>query len=73
MTQDHPVPEILRQFCANFILISVQDMGQGGPAEYAYQLFIRNTAQNEALVAELEKLEGIENINLTMQEKLLEI
>ncbi len=73
MGEDHPIPEILRHFCANFILISVQDMGQGGPAEYAYQLFIRNTAENEALVAELEKLEGVENINLTMQEKLLEI
>jgi uncharacterized membrane protein YhiD involved in acid resistance len=73
MGEDHPIPEILRHYCGNFILISVQDMGQGGPAEYAYQLYIRSTAQNEELVAELEKLEGVENINLTMQEKLLEI
>jgi len=70
---DHPVPEILRHFCGNFTLISVQDSGFGGPAEYAYQVMIRNTAQNEELVAELEKVEGIESISLTMQEKLLEV
>jgi hypothetical protein len=70
---DHPIPEILRTYCGNFTLISVQDTGLGGPAEYAYQLLIRSTAQNEELVAELEKVDGIENINLTMQEKLLEV
>jgi hypothetical protein len=70
---DHPVPAILRRFCGTFTLISVQDTGFGGPAEYAYQLMIRNTAQNEAFVSELEKVEGIENISLTMQEKLLEV
>jgi len=70
---DHPVPGILRRFCGNFSLISVQDSGFGGPAEYAYQILIRNIAKNEEFVAELEKVEGIENINLTMQEMLLEV
>jgi uncharacterized membrane protein YhiD involved in acid resistance len=73
MGGDHPISEILHRYCLSFTLISVQDVGEGGPAEYAYQLFIRNTAQNEELTAELHKLEGIENINLTMQEKLLEV
>ena len=70
---DHPVPGILRRFCGNFTMISAQDSGFGGPAEYAYQIMIRNTAQNEEFVSELEKVEGIENISLTMQEKLLEV
>jgi len=70
---DHPVPNILHRFCGSFSLISVQDSGFGGPAEYAYQIMIRNIAKNEELVAELEKVEGIENINLTMQERLLEV
>lgn len=69
----HPVPGILHRFCGSFSLISVQDSGFGGPAEYAYQILIRNIASNEEFVAELEKVEGIENINLTMQEKLLEV
>lgn len=70
---DHPVAAVLRRFCGSFTLISMQDAGFGGPAEYAYQLMIRNTARNEELISELEQIEGIENINLTMQEKLLEV
>lgn len=70
---DHPVAGVLRRFCGNFTLISMQDTGFGGPAEYAYQLRIRNIARNEELISELEKIEGMENINLTMQEKLLEV
>ncbi len=69
---EHPVPGVLRRFCGSFTLISVQDSGFGGPAEYAYQVMISNTAKNEELVSELEKVEGIESISLTMQEKLLE-
>ncbi len=70
---DHPVPGILRRFCGNFTMISAQDSGFGGPAEYAYQIMIRNTAQNEEFISELEKVDGMENISLTMQEKLLEV
>ncbi|OHB65101.1 MAG: hypothetical protein A2Y77_00425 [Planctomycetes bacterium RBG_13_62_9] len=69
----HPVSAILHRFCGSYSLISVQDTGFGGPAEYAYQIMIRNTARNEEFVAELERVEGIENISLTMQERLLEV
>ncbi len=69
---NHPVSGILNRFCGSFSLISVQDSGFGGPAEYAYQIMVRNVARNNELVTELEKVEGIENINLTMQERLLE-
>jgi hypothetical protein len=70
---DHPVSGVLRRFCGSFTLISMQDSGFGGPAEYAYQILIRDTEQNEAFVAALEAVEGVENINLTVQEKLLEV
>ncbi len=73
LAPDHPVSDILQRFCGSFTLISVQDNGFGGPTEYAYQILIRNTDQNEAFVSELEKIEGIENINLTLQERLLEV
>jgi hypothetical protein len=70
---DHPIPTILKRFCGNFTLISVQDTGFGGVADYAYQLMIRNAANNEIMMVELEKVEGIENVSLTMQEQLLEV
>jgi uncharacterized membrane protein YhiD involved in acid resistance len=70
---DHPLPEILKQFCNNFTLISVQDASLAGAAEYSYQLMIRDYIRNEEMLFELEKLPGINNITLTMQEELLEV
>ena len=70
----HPLPGILKRFCGSFTLISVQDSGYGSAeVEYAYQLMVRNAKKNETMLSELENVEGIENINLTMQEALLEV
>ncbi len=70
----HPVPSILKRFCRHFTLISAQDGDFGSPdVEYSYQVLIRNAAKNEQMLSELEKLEGVKNISLTMQEQLLEV
>ena len=70
---EHPLPRILRRFCSSFTLISVQDASFSGPAEYAYQLMIRDHTRNEEMLFELEKVQRIDNINLIMQEELLEV
>jgi hypothetical protein len=71
---NHPVIAVLKRFCGNFTLISVQDSGFGSAeVEYAYQLMIKNAAKNEQMLSDLEKVEGIGNISLTMQEQLLEV
>ena len=71
---NHPVPAILKRFCGKHTLISAQDHDYGDPTvEYAYQVMIRNAAQNVEMLAELEKIKGIKNISLTMQEQLLEV
>jgi len=41
--------------------------------EYAYQVVIRNAGKNEQMLAELDKIENIENVSLIMQEQLLEV
>lgn len=70
----HPVSAVLKRFCGNFTLISVQDSGFGSSTvEYAYQLLIKNAKRNEMMLSELEGIEGLENISLTMQEQLLEV
>ncbi len=71
---DHPITAILKRFCNNFTLISTQDSGFGSSeVEYAYQLMIRNATENEQMLTELQRVEGIGNISLTMQEQLLEV
>ena len=70
---DHPIVHVLSRFCGSYTLLSRQETGFGGGAEYAYQVLVKHPARNERLLAELEQVEGIESINLTMQEKLLEV
>jgi uncharacterized membrane protein YhiD involved in acid resistance len=70
---NHPITGVLTQFCGNYTLLSRQETGFGGAAEYAYQILVKNVNKNEQLLAELEGVEGIDSINLTMQEKLLEV
>ena len=70
---DHAVPGILRRYCASFTLIAMQGGDSGEPAEYAYQVLIRDTAQNKGLLSELDKVQGIENVRLTTQEMLLDV
>jgi uncharacterized membrane protein YhiD involved in acid resistance len=70
----HPIFVILKRFCGRFTLISAQGGSIGScNVEYAYQLIIRNSNKNEELLAELEGIEGMQNISLTMQEQLLEV
>jgi len=70
----HPIPAILKRFCGGFTLISAQDAGFGSSeVEYSYQLMVRSAVKNELMLSELEKVEGIANVSLTMQEQLLEI
>ncbi len=70
----HPIAGVLKRFCGNFTLISAQDSGFGNPlVEYAYQLMVKNAKRNEQLLTELEGINGIENVSLTMQEQLLEV
>ncbi len=71
---DHPIPGILKRFCNHCNLISAQDTDFGTAAvEYSYQVMIKNTSQNESMLSELGRVEGIRNISLTMQEQLLEV
>lgn len=71
---DHPIHLILKKFCGNFTLISAQENGYGDPdIEYAFQLMVRNASRNEKMLAELEKVEGLKKISLTMQEQLLDV
>jgi uncharacterized membrane protein YhiD involved in acid resistance len=71
---ESPVQPILKRFCGSFTLISAQGTGFGtNEVEYAYQLMIRDAAKNQQLLSELQNVEGIENISLTMQEQLLEV
>lgn len=70
---DHPIIPILRKFCRSYVLISSNDIAETHATEYAYHLMIRNSTKNEEMLAKLGQIQGIAGINLTMQERLLEV
>lgn len=70
----HPVSAIFENFCSKFTLVSAQDSSLGSPyIEYAYQVVVKDAPKNEEMLAVLEKVEGVENVSLIMQERLLEV
>ncbi len=70
----HPILAVLNKFCRSHTMISSQGGDFGEPSvEYAYQVMIKNAARNEQMLDELQKIEGITNVNLTVQEQLLQI
>jgi uncharacterized membrane protein YhiD involved in acid resistance len=70
---EHPVIVVLKRFCGSYVLVSTSSNPEGQGVEYAYQLMVRNSRKNEEMLNRLEKIEGVGNINLTMQERLLEV
>lgn len=73
LTPDHALNTIFNRFCRTATLISVQGGGVDQPSDYAYQLFLYDASQNEELVQELEALEDVSHLSLTLQESLLEV
>ena len=71
----HPVVKTLNKFCRTHTMISSQDGGYDNSekVEYAYQILIKNVANNEQMVDELQRVGGVQNLNLTVQEQLLQI
>jgi hypothetical protein len=67
------VGAILKRFCDSMVLISTQDNDVVEATEYSFQLAVRDTARNDALLAELVSATGMSNISLTMEETLLEV
>lgn len=74
VSSNHPVVSVLKKFCGTYTMISSQDNAYGeSDIEYAYQILIKNSAKNEQMLTELQQVEGIRNISLTVQEQLLQI
>ena len=74
MEPGHPLLAVLRRFCKTITLTSSQTSSRDRThVDYAYQITIRNASKNQQMLSELQKIEGIENLSLTIQEQILEL
>ncbi|MCK5148857.1 DUF4956 domain-containing protein [bacterium] len=65
--------QILQQVCKHFVMVTMRDVAQGQAFEYAYQVKLHQSKDNETLVRELEQIEGIRGLTYTNQEITVEI
>ena len=64
---------ILRNLTKHFVLVTMRDVAQGQACDYAYQVKLASTVDNQALLAELEKVPGIRGLSYTNQEATVEV
>ncbi len=74
LSPQHPLLKVLERFCKSVVLMSSQATGPDRSVmDYAYQITIRSAEKNQQMLSELQQIEGIENLSLTLQEQILEL
>lgn len=71
---DHRLSQVLRRHCRSTMLVTVRRAtAAGGPAEYAYQVTLRDRRRNADLIEELGSLDGLEDVSLALSEEMQEV
>lgn len=67
------VTTILQNQTKRFILVTMRDVAQGQFFDYAYQVKLRRPDDNQCLLSELEKVDGIRGLSYINQEMTVEV
>ena len=67
------VTEILKRTTKHFVLVTMRDVAQGKAFDYSYQVKLARPSDNQTLMIELEKVEGIRGLAYTNQEATVEV
>lgn len=65
--------ECLRAHCSRSALTVVQQVSQGEAMEHVYQVRFRREGSQEALVRDLERVGGLSNLSLMLEESRVEL
>jgi uncharacterized membrane protein YhiD involved in acid resistance len=66
------VSRILRMHCSKWVLVSLDQVGQGDQAEHAYQVRFRRVESRFELVRALQGIGGLTGLSLLLQETQIE-
>ncbi|HDQ45779.1 MAG TPA: DUF4956 domain-containing protein [bacterium] len=67
------VHEALRRHTQHFMLVTMREVAQGQYFDYSYQVRLSRGADNQALIRELEAIDGIRGLSYTNQEATVEV
>ncbi len=70
---DEHCRSVLQQYCSNFILVNLRELAQGRVMERAYQVRLRDTSLNAALVAALRTVPKVDGVAILMQDQAVEV
>jgi uncharacterized membrane protein YhiD involved in acid resistance len=65
--------DVMNEFCARFVLISLRESTQGDRIDYAYHIRIRKGKDSTEFIKALKKKETINGVQLLLQETTVEI
>jgi uncharacterized membrane protein len=65
--------QVLRQYCRNFVLITLRDMTQGERIDYAYHVKLKKGADRTAFMGAVRNVETVKDVNLLLQETTVEL
>ncbi len=67
------VASILKKYTRSFVLVTMRNVAQGEMVDYAYQVKLSGPIANQALIQQLESVEGIRGISYMNQDATVEV
>lgn len=64
---------VLQRHCSATTLVSVRRTGPADPADYTYQISLRDRSRNEEFLQELNSFTGVSELSLALQEEMQEV
>jgi hypothetical protein len=72
-TSQTAIAEVLEEHCRTFSLVTLREAAQGTAMEHAYQISARSPEDRSRVVASLQEVAGVKNVQLLLQEPTLDI
>jgi uncharacterized membrane protein YhiD involved in acid resistance len=71
-TQD-AIAKVLTTHCRTFSLVTLRETAQGTAMEHAYQISARSPDERAMVVTSLQRIPGVQNVTLLLQEPTLDL
>lgn len=67
------VTDVFKNLTRHFVLVTMRDVSQGTFYDYAFQVRLKHPDDNQTLIHELDKIEGIRGLTYTNQKSTVEV
>jgi hypothetical protein len=72
-SSEEAIIKALSTYCRTFSLVTLRETAQGGAMEHAYQISTRTLDDRALIVSSLQRIPGVQNVTLLLQEPTLDL